>query len=226
MSVVAAIFVFNILLWLLSPLLIWLFIRRLLRSNSAALRGIPADKHPTKPFLRRMAIAMVVLACGFCGLMIAVVGGVIHPPVIELGGAALCDGNLATDTQAYSYKPGQSGTSLAILCTQRSGAVDDITLPAIGMSALIYSGVLLMAALLLWKWLSALRTRQAAMSGAGMMRINIGVARHVQGNVAVDPAGTDATVEARLRRLQALRDRDMISEAEYQTKRAQILSAL
>ncbi|WP_297833413.1 SHOCT domain-containing protein [Thermomonas sp.] len=111
---------------------------------------------PTSPFggklarLATFALPVILLPiCLFCGLMVAVIGGVTYPPTVEVAAPWVCDGPIQLDTRNYSYKPGQHGTSMTYTCAEAQGAQHDVTLRLLGAATLLYSAILYALALVL-----------------------------------------------------------------------------
>lgn len=76
----------------------------------------------------------------FCGLMIAVAGGAVYPPLVRVAAPVACDGEFTIESSRYSYQTGQSGTQHRVFCTNReSGARAEITFYALFIAFLIYS---------------------------------------------------------------------------------------
>lgn len=177
------------------------------------------------------AMLLVVPVCAFCGIMVAAVGGALHPPVITVAAPYVCDGTIETQSQDYSYRPGQQGTAHNVFCIEADGNRRDITLRAFGAASLYYTLIILAAAFVLGGLVRLLKPRRA-----GTAQPRGDMAQHLADRLRVDadilrrtsarPGAEGGSVEERLRHLQALRDGRLISEAEYQAKRAEILSGL
>lgn len=91
----------------------------------------------------RWGLLLAVLPVSlFCGLMVVSIGGVIHPPLVEVVTPWVCEGGDARlRTEDYSYKPGQHGTSMTFWCTDAQGQSRDITFKVLGAATLFYSGI-------------------------------------------------------------------------------------
>ena len=137
--------------WVIVP---FVLVRVLLRRHGAGadMRQTAAYSGPAP--MRRRGLLLVVLPVSlFCGLMIAVVGGVIHPPIVGVVTPWVCDGGDAKlHMQDYSYKPGQHGTRMTFSCTDAQGQSRDITLKVLGAAALFHSTVLVVILLPLGWW--------------------------------------------------------------------------
>lgn len=79
----------------------------------------------------------------FIGLMLATAGGAIYPPLWKVGVPLACDGPTSFQSQAYSYKPGQSGVSRSVTCMNPvDGSSQEITGTLVALSTLIYGSAL------------------------------------------------------------------------------------
>jgi hypothetical protein len=178
--------------------------------------------------------------CGFCGLMVATAGGAMNPALVTRAAPWVCDGTVETLSRDYSYKPGQHGTSHNITCTEADGSRRDITLRAIGAATVYYTLILLPFGLLLLLAARVLVRRKiggmAARAGLGpgdadkvrgfladRLRTDAEIVRRPFGT---PPGPAPGSIEERLRHLQSLRDSGLVSETEYQAKRAEILAGL
>jgi|GEM_PF-3806807 len=99
--------------------------------------------HPS-PLLRPLdflpALAGLTLGWGFVAMMLAVVGGVIYPPIVSaVAEPFVCASGIEVQSQAYSYKPGQQGVSRNLLCAEPDGEPRDITLLSIAVATLAYT---------------------------------------------------------------------------------------
>ena len=95
-------------------------------------------------FSRSGCVWLIVLPVSlFIGLMIATAGMAIYPPVTAIATPLICSGEVAYESQRYSYRPGQQGITRTIYC-RTGGAKDegeDITMKAVGVSFLLYSAI-------------------------------------------------------------------------------------
>ena len=192
----------------------------------------------------------------FVGLMIASAGTALYPPVTRVAAPLVCPGGtLDYQSHGTSYRPGEYTVTRTIYCVEgaggpKGGAREDVTLNAAGMSFLIYSAI----AFILLRFIAlpllrrrfraalervpGLRPPGAEASGAPfaveeiLERVKQAVERGggavtVRG-AALDPPDEGAGDEAasRLARLKALRDRGLITAADYEAKKAEILSRL
>src|SRR5690606_18798850 len=81
------------------------------------------------------AMMLVVPVCAFCGIMLAAIGGALHPPVITVAAPYVCNGMVETQSRNYSYKPGQQGIARNVFCIKADGSRRDITLRTVGAAS-------------------------------------------------------------------------------------------
>jgi hypothetical protein len=176
---------------------------------------------------------IILPASLFIALMIASAGTAIYPRVAALGAALICSGEVVYESHGQSYRPGEYTVTRQIYCQTGSGKSatrEEITFRAIGVAFLIYSVLaFLLLRFLVAPWLR--RRAERALSAAGMRSADLGsvlgqvseAVRRGQAKV-VDVSGEDAA--ARLAQLKALRDQGLITAADYEAKKAEILSGL
>lgn len=177
------------------------------------------------------------VVCLFFGYVLWVVAvGSVFPSLLEVATPLVCpDGQFQILTHAYSYKPGQRGTSVDVVCLLADGGRRPILGVTIFWAGLIWSAVFLT----LWLWLGKL----------GLRVIHVGPKREPGESarehelrsrdwLAARTAAANATAKARLagsgdrnpagrlRQLKALRDEGLIDEAAFATKRDEILHDL
>jgi hypothetical protein len=211
----------------------------------------------------------------FIGLMIATAGGAMYTPLLKVAAPFACDGAFEIESRRYSSRPGQSGVEHRIFCRDRAtGARADITLYAVFIAFLVYSGLTLVSlsvvSLLLSFPLRLLfrRLKPAAegalsraatpapaaasappriifngreYSGPEEMPAEARAAYERAMSVFADSdrdgvpdlfeglapqAKTQEGIAERLTRLRGLRDAGLITDEEYEAKKAEILSEL
>ena len=183
---------------------------------------------------------IILPASLFIGLMIASAGTAIYPRVAAVGAALLCSGEVAYESHGQSYRPGEYTVTRQIYCVSGSGkgaTREEITFRAIGVAFLIYSAIcFLLLRFLVAPWLR--RRAERTLSAAGVPGGNLHsvlsqvseAVRRGRANVvvhevqAVDLSGGDPA--ARLARLKELRDQGLITAADYEAKKAEILGGL
>lgn len=186
---------------------------------------------------------IILPASLFIGLMIASAGTAIYPRVAAMGAALLCSGGVVYESHGQSYRPGEYTVTRQIYCQSGSGKSverEEITFRAIGVAFLIYS---LLAFLLLrfavapWLRRRAERTLLAAgirspadpsrAASAVDLRAILGQVSEAvrRGQARVVDLSDEGPAE-RLAQLKALRDQGLITAADYEAKKAEILSGL
>lgn len=204
-----------------------------------------------RPADRRLgATGCIILPASlFVGLMIASAGTAIYPRVAAIGAALLCSGEVVYESHGQSYRPGEYTVTRQIYCqsgTGKGAAREEITFRAIGIAFLIYSALaFLILRFLVAPWLrrraertlSAVGLRSPTVPGA-TPAVDLGAilgqvseaVRRGRANVVVhDTQVVDLSGEGpaeRLAQLKALRDQGLITAADYEAKKAEILAGL
>ena len=205
---------------------------------------------------RGVMLFFVVPVSLFVGTMIATAGTAFWPPVTALATPLICPGEIAYESQSWSYRPGQQGISRSIYCVE-GDAREDITMSAIGVSFLVYSAIAFVVLGLLALAMRGRfrRTGEAPdlLRGFGINgptharatespvdvgsilamvseAVERGNARVVVRDVTVgDPAqakSDDTDPAERLAQLKRLLEQGLISGEDYEVKKAEILSSL
>jgi len=202
----------------------------------------PDSRRPSDA--RLSATGCIILPASlFIGLMIASAGTAIYPRVAAVGAALLCSGEVIYESHGQSYRPGEYTVTRQIYCRSGEGkgaTQEEITFRAIGIAFLIYSALaFLLLRFLVAPWLR--RRAERAMLAAGIrspadpsrpaspadLRGILGqVSEAVQRGraTAVDASGDEPA--ERLAQLKALRDQGLITAADYESKKAEILKGL
>lgn len=182
----------------------------------------------------------------FTGLMIASAGTAVYPPVTALGTPFVCDGTVDIRSHGASYRPGEYTVTREIYCVGDDGKTrEDITLKAVLASFLAYSAIALLllqfvaVPLLRRRFARALRPLRAmSPTPASAADLNLddilsrvtdamtrGEAHVVVRNGALGETAADDPA-ARLAQLKRLRDDGLITDDDYEAKKAEILSDL
>lgn len=210
------------------------------------MRRYNTDMNSPRRVLRSLfslgVIGVLLLVSLFVGLMIATAGGAIYPPIVTVAAPLACKGEVVTESHRYSYKPGQQGVTREIYCKEPNGERKEITFQVIGYAFLLYSGALFALGLgvvlpILW-WLNrktagleervvqtTANWREQAKQqspGAGGSRVVI----HVKDDLPGTVASPGADLATRLEQLQQLLDKGLITQQDYETKKAELLSQL
>jgi len=99
-------------------------------------------------------IIFIMVISLFCGLMVASAGLAIYPPLVKITEPIV--GKIRIESEDYSYKPGQSGTSISFYLVNNKGAEEDRTLYCGFIAFLIYS-VIIFILFLAYRFISILR---------------------------------------------------------------------
>lgn len=197
----------------------------------------------TRPWVRFLRGGV----CLFSGLMLSVIIGVFYQEAWMPGAHLLCDGQVDVASQVFSYKPGQRGTDLSLICTEVNGQQTRITIASIFLSALLY-GIALFVFLELIGLMARTVWRDtfAGSSGAQMVPGSPDSAgffenilrRSEAAKQGFKPAGATVIVNGkpiasgiddlveRLQTLKQLHDAGLIDKNEYDAKRKELLKNL
>lgn len=179
---------------------------------------------------------IILPASLFIGLMIAGPGTAVYPPISTVAAPLICGGTVDVQSDYYSVRPGENGVSRTIWCItgDGKGSRSDITWSAIGIAFLLYSALaFLILRFLVAPWLRR-RARRALLSAGidprarpGFRTVLAQVKEAARQESPVPPhrAGGEDAGE-RLARLRQLRDSGLISDEDYEAKKAEILSGL
>jgi hypothetical protein len=148
----------------------------------------------------------------FCGIIIISIGfGAAFPVIDRVAAPFVCAGReLELEQQTYSYRPGEVTTTVTWYCTnEQTGAREDVSLQTALVSGLIYGAVIFVVAVI-W-WLMANRPGQ----------------NPSRQDTPPSPknAGSQGTLK-KMMELKEMRDADLITEQEYEKKKAEILENL
>jgi hypothetical protein len=190
------------------------------------------------------------------GFMIAGIGTAMWPPVSLWAAPLACSGTIDSQSDHYSTPSGGSGVSRHFYCLSGDGkeaARDEITFAAIGIAGLLYAAI---AFLLLQVFAAPRMRRAAearapvtdfggGISASGIdspaeLQAILGqVAQALQGGqadfdvrtITIDAGGTaiegdPSDPAGRLAALKQLRDSGLISDRDYESKKAEILSGI
>lgn len=194
--------------------------------------------------------------CLFSGLMLSVIIGVFYQDAWMPGAHLLCDGQVDVASQDFSYKPGQQGTNLSLICTDAEGQQVRITLASIFLSALLYGVALFVLLELIGLmtrtfWRNALTGKVEATMAPPRPPGTAGfVEKILQRAHAAKQASASASKQGfrtadvsvtvngrpidsgagdlveRLQKLKQLREADLIDQSEYDVKRQELLDSL
>lgn len=149
----------------------------------------------------------VSLFIGFAIFSAAI--GAIFPKLHNISKPLLCSGDFKIETTRYSYKPGQVGWQHNVYCDGK-----DITLLAVFTTGMLFSlGIFMAACIRFWK---------ALFNPADF------------GSLAKDLKQADKPARGkkkkspleRMAELKEMRDQNLISDVEYERKKAEIMNEL
>lgn len=145
----------------------------------------------------------VSLFLGYAIITAAV--GAFFPSINNISKPLVCQGEFEIETTRYSYKPGQVGWQHNVYCDGR-----DITLPSILVTGMFFS--LLCFIVLLVRFPSFVFHPE----NFGMLANDLKAAEKSGGKTTLD----------RLTELKDLRDKNLISQVEYERKKDEIMKEL
>lgn len=165
--------------------------------------------------LDKSMVGMLAGVSLFLGFVVFAVGiGAIFPSMHKFSAPLICRGEVQVETTQYSYKPGQTGWEHHIYCNS-DGARKEITFPAIGMTGLIVSLAIFI--------IIAFRMRKSLTLPANFGKLATDLQRDRKAASSGKPAGSALE---RLIQLKQMRDQNLITEAEYERKKAEIMKEL
>lgn len=188
---------------------------------------------------------LILPATLFIAVMIAGPGTAVWPRMSAPGAAIICGGGeVQYESHGASYRPGEYTVTREIWCrsgTGKDGAREEITFRAMGVSFLVYALLLFLLIRFVLVPLGMRRfRRKAAAPGLGtplvpagfntiLARVEEAAARCEAERPEPGVPGDEAAggeIAARLARLKALRDQGLITAADYEAKKAEILDRL
>lgn len=159
-------------------------------------------------------LAGVSLFIGFVIFSVAV--GAVFPSMHKLPASLVCQGDVKVESIKYSYKPGQVGWDNHIYCVDEQGTQKEITFPAIGVTGLISSAVIFVL-LVIGMRSNILQSQNFGTLASDLKR---------DGKSASSAKRKTGSAMERLTELKKLRDENLITNAEYEKKKAEIMDNL
>lgn len=160
--------------------------------------------------------AGISLFVGF--VIVAVAIGAIVPSMHKLTAPLICRGDVEVETIKYSYKPGQVGWQHYIYCVnEQTGEKKEITFPAIGVTGLVASAVIF--AIIAYRMRSIIFFSQDSDPHAADLK-----PKPVKTNGRKKKK--EGRALERLSELKKMRDQNLISAAEYERKKTEIMDEL
>lgn len=159
--------------------------------------------------------------CLFVGVIIIAIGfGAALPFINRVAAPFSCPGkDLQLSTETYSYRPGDTTTTSTWLCVDKAtGAQTDVSFQTVAIAGVIYSVVLFV----IWTIRSLFVKPSPASSIPRPAQIS---GRAVSASSAHKANVSDSAL-GKLSELKQLYEANLITEQEYQQKKAEILEKL
>lgn len=155
--------------------------------------------------------------CMFVGMIIFSIGiGVAIPAIHRVAAPFVCsNGQMETEQFHYSYKPGQSGTTLSWLCVDgKTGEVKDVSYQAILVAGVIYGVVFFILYVIAAQILVLTVFKNSGRMGT-----------HARGSSSFVKLGLEEA-EKKLEKLKELYAADLITDEEYTREKQKILEKM
>jgi hypothetical protein len=182
----------------------------------------------------RLGTLLVAIWAGF---MIATAGAAVYPPVTAIVTPLVCSsGQAQTESHSFSTRPGETIVTRDFNCIGENGKPESVMLKTLVATGIVYAAIAFVLLALLGLW----RGRNGA--GAEPLPVPAASAPHdppavpdpafraldrAESSFRVRPAATAGDgIEARLQVLNGLREAGLIGDADYEAKKAEILSRL
>jgi len=192
---------------------------------------------PGRPGIGTLLVAI------WAGFMVATAGAALYPPVTALVTPLVCSGEARTDSQTYSTRPGETIVTRQYYCIGENGKPESVAFKTLAATFVAYALIAFVLLTLLGLWRG--RKGVAADPMPAALRPEPFVPSDVEGPLrAKRENGPDTValretilrarraasggngIEARLEVLNGLREAGLISDADYEAKKAEILSRL
>jgi hypothetical protein len=183
------------------------------------------NAHRTKRGIMKgyAVLALIVLGISmFCGIIVIAVGfGSIFTPLNQIAGPVVCGSQqLQIVQRTYSYRPGQTNWDIMAYCVDPAAETKrDVT----GAVQLVSGGIYgLILFVLLFAWLARLvlttkDTGKPTRQSKARPQTNVVRTRNDE---------SSESIEARLKELKELRDADLITDQDFEDKKAELLREL
>jgi hypothetical protein len=169
----------------------------------------------------------------WAGFMVATAGAAIYPPVTGLVTPLVCPGQVETDSQTYSTRPGETIVTREYLCTLPGGKPESIMFRTLAATCAAYALIafVLLALVGLWRGrggrAAAAATTPHVFGTASRPRPADPLAEFITGTgFQPRPPADEAETTRRLAELKRLRESGLIADSDYEAKKAEILSGL
>ncbi|MBI3914995.1 MAG: SHOCT domain-containing protein [Chloroflexi bacterium] len=169
-----------------------------------------------------MFLLKVIISSLFIGMLVSWSGGSIFPALFNVAAPFVCNGKFSVETEVFRPRPGETVITQTALCTNpNTGKSTDISLETIVVAGLIYSAIVFVPVLVI-----AIRRRTREAQDAANLEKTLGA---LGSSVTIIPAQGMKKSEdpaEKLRKLKEMKDADLITEPEYESKRAEIISKM
>ncbi len=166
--------------------------------------------------LDKMMLGMIAGVSLFVGFVIfAVAVGGVFPSIHRLTAPLVCRGEVQVKSVKYSYKPGQVGWTHHVYCDSESGR-EEITLLAVSTTGLVASAVVFIILIFRMRK-SLILSENSSASTPDPVR------GRRTASYGTEKAGSALE---RLTELKKMRDENLITDAEYERKKTEIMDKL
>jgi hypothetical protein len=171
-----------------------------------------------------------VLVAIWAGFMVATAGAAVYPPVTAIVTPLVCSGEAQTDSQTYSTRPGKTIVTRQFNCIGDNGKPESVMFETLAATFAVYALIAFVLLTLLGFWRG--RKGAAAPEPAPTAALDSPFVRPRTVDLGERPfrvrpsAMAGEGIEARLEVLNGLREAGLISDADYDAKKAEILSRL
>lgn len=175
--------------------------------------------------LKPKSVIILLVWCLFMGVTAISIGvGAVFPALNQIAGPFICsNGQMQVDTQTYRPQPGQTVTTLTWQCIDKqTGTAQPVNeMSMFLINGLIY-GTILFAIIIIWQQVAAKRRPTVVRE-----KIPHSIVAQNEHNRAMRAATSfDIPESEELRKLLSLRDAGLITEQDYDQKKAEILRRL
>jgi hypothetical protein len=168
--------------------------------------------------------AVIVMLCSmFCGIIVMSIGmGSFFPVLNQVAGPVVCGNQtLQIDQHTRSYKPGSTNFSITAYCVDnQTGQKVDKTDSVQLVSGMMYSLLFFVLAIAAIVW-SAFKWKDTGPSAGTASAEPVSDERPAAANRASSP-----DVDDKLRKLKELHDSKLITDEDYEKKKAKILDEI
>ena len=186
---------------------------------------------PGRPGIGTLLVAI------WAGFMVATAGAAVYPPVTSIVTPFVCSGQAQTDSQTFSTRPGETIVTREFNCIGDSGKPESVMFKTLAATFAVYALIafVLLTLLGLWRGRKGAATDPMAAPASAPPPAAAPIIPELRARTAgldesrfrLHPAAAAGNgIEARLEVLNGLREAGLISDADYEAKKAEILSRL